>query len=196
MTPIKVCGVAACASSETIEARIFDIEKLDGEWDENETILPVDKLDRLELHEARMARVGERRGGDTSTGEQSNRANSPEWKGQRTRDVVAKQSGLGSATTARNLRAVRDRGTPELQQAVRQDRVSPSAGARIAALPPAKQRAQLDGTAKPTAAAAARAGATGFECGWYDFIGPIWSMIGAVERAGGMPTPCEQSACQ
>ena len=56
--------------------------------------------------EAELKAQGERRGGDTSSGEQRNPVNSPECSGKETREIAAQKAGFGSEFTYRQAKAV------------------------------------------------------------------------------------------
>lgn len=94
---------------------------------------------RVAIGRAVEATIGERRGGDTSTGEQSNPQNIAAWKGAETRQIAATKAGFGNAETYRQAKAVVDNGAPELVAAVDSGEVSVSAGAALAKLPKGEQ---------------------------------------------------------
>lgn len=58
--------------------------------------------------------MSERRGGDTSTGEQRNPQNFVECKGKETAEIAAEKAGFGNKETYRQAKKVVDIATPEL----------------------------------------------------------------------------------
>lgn len=73
--------------------------------------------------------MGERRGGNTSEGIQSNPQNLGEWKGQETSAIAARKAGFGNPETYRQAKAVVDSAVPELVEAMDSGKVSISAAA-------------------------------------------------------------------
>lgn len=76
-----------------IPARTVNIERIVvGEYQENEVRKDFTPSERVAIAEAVRAGLGERRGGDTSSGAQSNPQNIAECKGTESRDIAAKKA--------------------------------------------------------------------------------------------------------
>ena len=77
----------------------------------------VERLIALALLLPELKAQGERRGGDTSSGEQRNPVNSPECSGKETREIAAQKAGFGSEFTYRQAKTVVQNASPELVEA-------------------------------------------------------------------------------
>jgi len=134
---IKACQILGW---EVIPARLVDLDLLiKGEFAENELRKAFTTSERVAIGKALEEQLGERRGGDTSKGEQSNPQNSSEWKGKETRELAAKQAGFGSHYTYQQAKDVVENGAPELVEAMDRGEVSVSAAADVATLPKEEQ---------------------------------------------------------
>lgn len=125
---------------EKIPSRTVNLEHLIyGEYAENEVRKDFTASERIAIGKAMEEALGERRGGDTSTGEQRNKENFPECKGKQTRDIAAEKAGFGNGKTYQQAKKVVDDGAAELVAAMDKGVVSISAAADVATLPKEEQ---------------------------------------------------------
>ncbi|HUT88729.1 MAG TPA: ParB N-terminal domain-containing protein [Thermoguttaceae bacterium] len=140
---------------DRIPALVINISSIAaGEYAENEIRKDFMLSERDAIRRTLEGQMPERRGGDTSTGEQSIPANLPECKGKETREITAKQAGFSSTHEARAVRIVTAKGTPALVKAMDEDTLPVSVAAKIAELPKDKQN-KIAKAANPRAAARA-----------------------------------------
>ncbi len=127
---------------------------LEVERDENDCRKSLTLSEKVALAEAIREEIGERRGrpsaaenvgncpqveGDEKVG------NCPHFEpGEKTRDAAARAAGFSSTDESRRAAKVVANGTPELVEAMDSGEVSPSAAAKIAALPPDEQRQAVE----------------------------------------------------
>jgi hypothetical protein len=117
------------AGLEKIECRILNTDHLlEMENDENDDDLRKSFTisEKVAIAKALKEKVGDQR---ETREKQPHVANLPHASGERSRDIIAEKSGLGSATTMRNATTVVDQGPPELKEAMDAGTVSPSDGA-------------------------------------------------------------------
>lgn len=125
---------------EKIPARIVPITSIVlGEYAENEVRKDFTLSERSAIGEAVERELGERRGGDTSSGEQSNPQNFAECKGKETRQIAAEKAGLGNKETYRQVKKVTNQAESELVDAMDEGRIKPSVAADLADMPSADQ---------------------------------------------------------
>ena len=134
---------------ETIEASVIDIQALAvAEHAENEIRKDFTPSERVAIGlavEAELKAQGERRGGDTSSGEQRNPQNFAECKGKETREIAAQKAGFGNPETYRQAKAVVQNASPELIEAMDNGSIAISTAARLVdALFEVQQRAIAD----------------------------------------------------
>jgi hypothetical protein len=67
------------------------------------------------------------------------RLNFDDANGRRTDEIAAKKAGLGNKETYRQAKKVLETGTPELVNALDENRIKPSVAASLTVLPPADQ---------------------------------------------------------
>ena len=148
----RLCAVRDVLKRDTIEARIFDLDALQAEHDENEYRLPLSVSERVAIARALKDQAGERRGRPA----EEIVPNSAQFEpGEKTSDAAAKSAGLGGRTTLAQAEKVVEQGTPELVAAMDAGDVSISAAANIAALEPEQQVKVIDAVkagVKPTTA--------------------------------------------
>lgn len=122
-----------------IEARVIDCDALQAEHDENEIRKQFTVTERLAIAQRiaeRLCPPGETRQGRPS----KSAANASDFERGKTADIVARQSGLGSAETLKRAQKVVEHGVPELVEAMDAGKVSIHAAASIASLPKEEQR--------------------------------------------------------
>ena len=119
-----------------IDAVSIDCDCLSAEHDENEMRKQFTVTERLEIAQRIAERMGARQGQRNDIGTSGNISRSKGY----TRDIAAKQSGLGSGKTLEAAKKVVEKGTPELVKAMDEGKVSIHAAAAIATLPEATQR--------------------------------------------------------
>lgn len=113
---------------------------VEGEYAENDVREDFRPSERVAIAAAVADEIGERRGGDTSSGEQSNRQNIAEWKGKPTKEIAAEKSGFGNPETLRQAKSVVATQDPSLIEAMDSGKLSISAAAKAVSLPaPARQ---------------------------------------------------------
>lgn len=150
----RLCAVRDVLGRDTIEARIFDLDTLQAEHDENEYRLPLSVSERVAIARALREQAGERRG---RPADEIGRNCDQFPDGQKTDDAAARKSGLGSGDTLARAEKVVEQGTPELVAAMDAGDVSISAAANIAALAPEQQAKVVEAVkagVKPTTAIA------------------------------------------
>lgn len=126
-----------------IDVRIVNVTSIaHGEMHENEVRKDFTASERVAIYETIENHIAERRGRPTK-----NVANSPQLseipKGTKTRDIAAKHAGFGGSTTAREAKAVVDKGTPELVEAMDKEEISIKAANMISAFPVEEQNEKL-----------------------------------------------------
>ncbi len=107
-----------------------------GEQAENELRKDFTVSERVAIGTAVEAELGERRGRPS----EENPQNLAEYSGRETRDIAAGKSGFGNGESYRQAKAIVEKGTPELIEAVDRGDVSINAGAQVARLPEPEQR--------------------------------------------------------
>lgn len=117
-----------------IEARVIDCDALQAEHDENEIRKQFTVTERLAIAQ-RIAERLQGRAGNPALRANCGNISTIEDAGQKTRDIAAAKSGLGSGKTLEAAQKVVERGIPELVEAMDSGRVSIHAAASIAALP-------------------------------------------------------------
>jgi ParB family transcriptional regulator, chromosome partitioning protein len=137
-----VCGerrieAARLLGWQEIPVRVVDIDAIVlGEHAENELRKDFTVSERVAIGRAVEESLGERRGRPKENVQ--NLAQLP--AGEKTRDFAAEKSGFGNAESYRQAKAIVEKGTPELIEAVDRGDVSINAGAQVALLPEPEQR--------------------------------------------------------
>ena len=137
-----VCGqrrieAARLLGWQEIPARFVNIGAIVlGEQAENELRKDFTVSERVAIGTAVEAELGERRGRPSEVNPQ----NLAEYSGRETRDIAAGKSGFGNGESYRQAKAIVEKGTPELIEAVDRGDVSINAGAQVARLPEPEQR--------------------------------------------------------
>jgi ParB family chromosome partitioning protein len=136
-----VCGerrieAARLLGWQEIPARVMDIDAIVlGEHAENELRKDFTVSERVAVGRAVEESLGERRGRPKENVQ--NLAQLP--AGGKTRDIAAEKSGFGNAESYRQAKAIVEKGTPELIEAVDRGYVSISAAAELSRLPRPEQ---------------------------------------------------------
>jgi ParB family transcriptional regulator, chromosome partitioning protein len=136
-----VCGerrieAARLLGWQEIPARVVDIDAIVlGEHAENELRKDFTVSERVAIGRAVEESLGERRGRPKENVQ--NLAQLP--AGGKTRDIAAEKSGFGNAESYRQAKAIVEKGTPELIEAVDRGYVSISAAAELSRLPRPEQ---------------------------------------------------------
>jgi len=143
----RLRAVADHLDWKCIPARILDIDRLDGEFAENEFTKSLTMMERTAIGVAIEARLGERRGKVGAD---------PPMKGRKTREIAAEKSGFAGHAQYRAAKTVFQRGERGLQQMVDDEVVSPTAGAAVAKLKKGEQRKVVAEGAAAVKAAARR----------------------------------------
>jgi ParB family chromosome partitioning protein len=137
-----VCGerrieAARLLGWQEIPARVVSIEAIVfGEQAENELRKDFTMSERVAIGRAVEDSLGERRGRPS----EENPQHVAEYSGRETRDIAAGKSGFGNAETYRQAKAIVEKGTPELVEAVDRGDVSIRAAAELSRLPAPEQR--------------------------------------------------------
>ena len=153
-----VCGerrieAARLLGWQEIPVRVVNIEAIVfGEQAENELRKDFTMSERVAIGRAVEESLGERRGRPSEKKPQ----HVAEYSGRETRDIAAEKSGFGNAETYRQAKAIVEKGTPELVEAVDRGDVSIRAAAELARLPVPKQR-EIVAAGSRTVVEAARA---------------------------------------
>lgn len=153
--PARGCWLRACRDilgMTEIEARVVKVSSIvAGEWHENEIRKDFTPSERVAIGRAIEAQIkaatGERRERSEKAPDlplTSKRAKKPqnlaELRGRESRDVAAERAGFGNRESYRQAAKVVEKSAPELVQAMDAGKVSISAAAQIADLPPDEQR--------------------------------------------------------
>ena len=117
-----------------IEARVLDVDALQGEWAENEVRKDFTPSERAAIVEALRTFA---HGGDRRSDQSAN------WHDKTSTEEAAKRAGFGSRREYFRVQAVVDEGTPELVEAMDAGKVSISAASELTRLPPQRQREVL-----------------------------------------------------
>jgi ParB family transcriptional regulator, chromosome partitioning protein len=137
-----VCGerrieAARLLGWQEIPVRVVNIEAIVfGEQAENELRKDFTMSERVAIGRAVEESLGERRGRPS----EENPQHVAEYSGRETRDIAAGKSGFGNAETYRQAKAIVEKGTPELVEAVDRGDVSIRAAAELSRLPVPEQR--------------------------------------------------------
>lgn len=146
-----VCGerrlraVRDILKERVIKATIVDIESIvAGEHHENQMREAFKPSEMVSIAAAVKAEAGERRGQPTK-GAKSIVDKCPQLEtGTKTREVAAKQAGFDNYKSLERATKVVERGTPALIEAMDSRKVSISKAAKIAELPKAEQKRELE----------------------------------------------------
>lgn len=131
---------------ESIPCRVLDLESIAvGEFHENEMRKDFTPSERLSIAAAMQSEIGSRQGKRTDKAKDELRSPGREVaKGERTAAVAAKLAGFESESEFRRAKAVVEKGTPELIQAMDSGTIPITTAAKLAELPKQQQTAVLN----------------------------------------------------